>query len=776
MPKPFAIQGIENGIRVESRVLEEKIQNAVSSGKRSLLVNARGQHGIGGRLWAAGDETVLVRIDGASGQRVGAMGFPNTRIEVNGPASDDTGWLNAGALIVVNGNAANGCGNAMAQGKIQIAGSIGARGMTMTKANPRFAPPQLWVLGSTGDYFAEFMAGGIAVICGFEPQTPGNILGYRPCVGMVRGQVFFRGPIEGFSEADAKLIAIDEKTWAWLTENLKAFLKNINRPDLFKTLAVKGDWQLIEARSAQEKLSKPRRSLAAFQAEVWDAELGRGGMIGDIIEVEKGSIGLTPTGNWRRFVPVWENRKYTPPCQASCPTGIPVQERWRLIRENRLDEAIDLALSYTPFPATVCGYLCPNLCMAGCSRSFSRIRPVDVAILGKASIAATPPPLPPISGGKVAVIGGGAAGLSAAWHLRRAGHRAILFDTEKTLGGKISAVIPESRIPKDVLSAELNRVKKAVEHIQLKAPLTPAAMQKIVADHDYVVIATGAGKPRLLDLTGGKRAVAALDFLKQTKTGAITVGKSVVVIGAGNVGCDVATEAKRLGAQNITLIDIQTPAAFGKEKEHAQAAGAKFLWPCFTKRITAKAVELTNGQILEADNVVVAIGDMPELTFLPPSVETAKGFVKVDASFQTTDPKIFAIGDAVQLGLLTDAIGAGRKAAAAIDAKFAGRQPEVSETSPLNIDRVKLEYFDPRTADFNSVTSCADSCASCGVCRDCGICESVCPTGAISRKETADSNGFEMVVDDEKCIGCGFCTGSCPCGIWTLTPNTPMLK
>ncbi len=88
---------------------------------------------------------INVTIDGHPGQRVGSFGFPNTTIEVNGPASDDVGWLNAGAQIIVHGHAGNGVANAMAQGKICVAGNIGARGMTMTKHNPRFDPPELWV-------------------------------------------------------------------------------------------------------------------------------------------------------------------------------------------------------------------------------------------------------------------------------------------------------------------------------------------------------------------------------------------------------------------------------------------------------------------------------------------------------------------------------------------------------------------------------------------------------------------------------------------------------
>ena len=168
------IPGSEKGVRVDSRVLEERIQKAVADGHRNIEIIAQGQHGIGGRLWRAGNEPISLRILGTSGQRVGAMGFPNTLIDVVGPASDDVGWLNAGARIIVRGNATNGVGNAMAQGKIYVAGDIGARGMTMTKHNPRFDPPELWVLGSVGDSFAEFMAGGVAVICGFGTAADGQ--------------------------------------------------------------------------------------------------------------------------------------------------------------------------------------------------------------------------------------------------------------------------------------------------------------------------------------------------------------------------------------------------------------------------------------------------------------------------------------------------------------------------------------------------------------------------------------------------------------------------
>jgi len=271
-------------------VLEEIIQSAVSAGHRDIEVEAFGQHGIGGRLWRAADEPLNIRIAGSPGQRTGSMGFPNTRIEILGPASDDVGWLNAGAEITVHGHATNGTANAMAQGKVYVAGNIGARGMTMTKYNPRFDPPELWVLGSVGDYFAEFMAGGIAVVCGHESQNADNVLGYRPCVGMVAGKIFFRGPHGGFSQSDAKLLPIDDEDWNWLTENLEIFLQRINQSKLYKKLAKRDQWQLLEARSPMERGFAARRSMSEFCQEVWDEELGAGGLIGDLTDFDRSAI------------------------------------------------------------------------------------------------------------------------------------------------------------------------------------------------------------------------------------------------------------------------------------------------------------------------------------------------------------------------------------------------------------------------------------------------------------------------------------------------------
>jgi NADPH-dependent glutamate synthase beta subunit-like oxidoreductase/glutamate synthase domain-containing protein 3/Pyruvate/2-oxoacid:ferredoxin oxidoreductase delta subunit len=768
------VEGMEGGRRIDSRVLEERLQKAVESGHRVIEVKAFGQHGIGGRLWKAGNDRVSLKITGAAGQRVGSMGFPNTTIEILGPASDDVGWLDAGADIVVHGHATNGCGNAMAQGRIFVAGDIGARGMTMTKHNPRFAPPQLWVLGGAGDSFAEFMAGGIAVVCGHEPLHADNVLGHRPCVGMVGGKIFFRGPCKGYSEEDARLAEVAGDEWKWLTENMREFLQAIGRSELYDTFtADRKAWKVLVARKPGEKGAKAVRKMADFRRFVWDAELGKGGLIGDLTDIDRSPVPLITTGILRRYVPVWENLKFLPPCQASCPTGIPVQKRWEMVRKGLVDESVDIALAYTPFPVTVCGYLCPNVCMQHCTRQIEGLKPVDITVLGKASLQARPPEPAAATGYRVAVIGAGPAGLSIAWQLYLKGHQPVVFDRGEELGGKITSSIPSLRIPDEIVRHEIDRIKGLIPTTHLKKDLSGKEFSRLRDEYDYVVIATGAQKPRMLPIPGIERATSALDFLRAAKANLIRVGKRVVVIGAGNVGCDAAAEAARLGAEDITLIDIQEPASFGKERQHAEAAGAKFLWPVATRAITPEGVELSRGDLLPADTVIVAVGDQPDLGFLPGDIATERGFVVVNERFQTSDPKVFAVGDAVKLGLLTEAIGAGRKAAEAIDALLKGREISLDTLAPIPTARIKLEYYDPRVKGFGDADDCAGECASCGSCRDCSVCVTICPQNAISRSDLGNG-AYEYVVDPDRCIGCGFCAGACPCGIWQLAENVSM--
>src|SRR4030067_108146 len=156
---PVIINGIINGSRTPSRILEEQVQQAVEEGARQLRVIADGQHGIGGRIWPRG-ETIKITVEGPAGQRLCSMGMGGTGITVKGSVSDDVGWINCGANITVLGDVTNGAFNAAAQGILYVQGSGGARCDTMTKHNPRFDPPQSWYFRNVGASFAEFQAGG----------------------------------------------------------------------------------------------------------------------------------------------------------------------------------------------------------------------------------------------------------------------------------------------------------------------------------------------------------------------------------------------------------------------------------------------------------------------------------------------------------------------------------------------------------------------------------------------------------------------------------------
>jgi NADPH-dependent glutamate synthase beta subunit-like oxidoreductase len=159
-------------------------------------------------------------------------------------------------------------------------------------------------------------------------------------------------------------------------------------------------------------------------------------------------------GEDRLKIPHWQNKLFGAPCQTACPTGIPTQDRINLLRQGKVKEALELVLTYSPFPASVCGQVCPNLCKDACSRRFVD-HPVAMQELGKLSQEAAPPERKPATGKKMAVIGGGPGGLSAAWQLSL-GHSVTLFEGDKEVGGKLRQVIPMDRLPREILESEIN--------------------------------------------------------------------------------------------------------------------------------------------------------------------------------------------------------------------------------------------------------------------------------------------------------------------------------
>lgn len=766
------VNGLDGkGKRISSKDFEDLVQEAARISNR-LVLETYGQHNVGGRLAAKEGAPITITIKGPCGQRLGCMGRPGTSIVCEGPASDDVGYLNIGADVVVKGHASNGVCNAMAEGRVMIGGSIGARGLTMTKWNPDYKRPELWVLGSVGDTFAEFNCGGIGIVCGVEPKSP-NVLGYRPCVGMVGGTIYFRGETDGtYAKTSVREAAPDDTQWQWLMERMPDYLTRIGREDLLATLSQRDEWKMLLSITPQERalmFSGPM-PMAEFRAKVWEPAFG-GDPLRDLAPgLDRSPIGMITTGELRRRTPYWANQEAAAPCTFYCPVHIPTIDRLRLIREGKLDEAYQLVLSYTPLPASICGAICPNLCVQNCSRQ-NVDQGIDVAFLGRAVLGATPPAAKPATGKKVAIIGGGPAGMNVAWQLAREGVEAHIFEKSDHLGGKLAQVIPWDRLPKAAWDEEIDRFLSYPNiKVHFGEAISKEKFASLQSDYEYVVVAVGTHEPRKIPFPGHEKVVTALDFLKTVKSpNPMQVGKRVVIIGAGNVGCDVACEAYSHGAEQVTLVDIQKPLAFGKEKAAAEKLGATFKWPVMTREVTDEGLVEADGTLIPADTVMISIGDIPAIGFLPDTVETVRGWIKTDISGRTSDPKVLAVGDVERPGLATNALGAGKRTAEFILAAIAGSEWKPFAKKVVLPDALTLEHYCPAPAPGASQEDEANRCLSCGSCRDCHLCETICPTNAISRRELA-IGGFEYLAEADRCIACGFCRDTCPCGIWTMRP------
>ncbi|MCL2696229.1 MAG: FAD-dependent oxidoreductase [Clostridiales bacterium] len=301
---------------------------------------------------------------------------------------------------------------------------------------------------------------------------------------------------------------------------------------------------------------------------------------------------------------------------------------------------------------------------------------------------------------RVAVIGSGPAGLTAAWSLAKAGLKVTVYESLPELGGMLKTGIPSYRLPKAVLDAEIAKIKAMGVEMKTNAPVEKSFFEGLITGGDYaaVFVATGAYKSRKIGLEGEDLAgvVPAIDFLKDYNlNGSAKVGKNVVVIGGGNVATDAAGAAKRCGAESVRLFSLEdrkTMPAHEWEIEEIAVAGVEINPSWGPKAILGESGKVTgvelvrcksvfdaNGrfnpvfderttQTIEADMVITAIGQAPDLDFLGEDIGIFKGVIQADPyTMETSLPGVFAGGDAATgTASLIEAITDGKTAAKSI--------------------------------------------------------------------------------------------------------------
>ena len=471
-------------------------------------------------------------------------------------------------------------------------------------------------------------------------------------------------------------------------------------------------------------------------------------------------------------------RVASPPCIVNCPAANDIPSFLSSLRSGDITEAAQILLDSNPLPA-ITGRVCPHACEKYCNRQeldeALSIRSIerylgDYSLGHSAELYQSPKRE---SKKKVAVVGAGPAGLAAAFYLRKLGYGVTVLDSREESGGILAFGIPPYRLPKDIVKKQLKAIMDMGVQFKFKVNVgKDVTLDELQRDYAAVFCATGAWQQSKLGVADESLLTPALDFLARVnrRLKKLTAQK-VLVIGGGSVAIDVATSALRLGSKEVTMVCLESreemPAP-AEEVEQALKEGLKLMtsWgPAKVLKVNGKlgGMELVRctsvfnregrfaptydnsiKEKVEADQVILAIGQKPDLSYAGKKLEIALGLIKVDSETQATNLEgVFAGGDATTSGALSvvAAVASGRRAAFAINRYLGGK-------ATLNT-RHKVEHL----------TRCEDDCLQ----KQNRIKTTALELSELSieKEDITGIGGDAVEIEVNRCLNCG-CDGVNP--------------